>query len=100
MLDIIIPFALVISYFLYENIVVKNKKPKKSKTEFMIHVAEIRDMINRCDNVPEWWTLDQEIDWLEQTWKNRIDDALLLQECGRLYDKWFKRRDFITEQIA
>jgi inorganic triphosphatase YgiF len=96
MIHFIIPIALVLMYITYEKVLIKQKKPKKSKTLFMIHVSEIRDMINRCDNVTEWWTLDQEIDWLEETWKNRIDDALLLQECGQLYDKWFKRRDFIT----
>lgn len=73
------------------------KKKKKRITTFNEHVQEIRDLINRCDNKAEWSLLDMEIDYLEQTWSGRVEDAVLIKETGVLYDKWHQRGDALEE---
>jgi hypothetical protein len=101
MLQFIIPIAIVGSYFLLRAIYDKNRDPNKDRATFLGHVAEIRDLINRCTSMAEWETLDHEIDWLESTWGDRIDDQLMLQETGKLYTKWLdKRGQFTTKKTA
>jgi hypothetical protein len=91
----------IIGYFLLRAIYELNRNPEKDRTTFLSHAAEIRDLIHRCSSLTEWWTLDQEIDWLEQTWRGKVDHQLMLETTGKLYTQWLdKRAAFNTRKTA
>jgi hypothetical protein len=107
MIQFIVPIALILGYYLLRNAMDKRPKQKsapKKKALFNSHTAEIRDLIYRCQSLSEWSILDQEITWLEDTWRNKIEAATLQQESGKLYTKWLDKgielRKLQTPKIA
>jgi hypothetical protein len=98
MLAAIIGIAFIIGYFLLRAIYELNRNPEKDKTTFLSHAAEIRDLIHRCGSLTEWWALDQEIDWLEDTWRGKVDHQLMLETTGKLYQKWHNKRGEIENK--
>jgi hypothetical protein len=92
MLAAAIGLIIIALFYLYNKYIVRKPDPKKDLETFHSHVSEIRDMINRCNSLAEWWTIDREVDWLEQTWSGRIPPAVMIEQTGKLYKKWFDRR--------
>ena len=90
MIHFIVPIALIAAYFIWENAVAKPQKAKK-KSMFQSQISELRDEINRCSSLTEWSILDQEIDWLENTWRNIIEPGVLNDQTGKLYSKWLDK---------
>jgi hypothetical protein len=95
--QLIIPFAIGAAGCLMIHIHARQPKKRNSTVTFNEHVQEIRDLINRCDDKSEWNVLDMEIDYLEQTWRGRVDAAVLIMETGALYDKWYTRGNQLDE---
>jgi hypothetical protein len=92
MLAAAIGLLIIACFYLYNKYIVRKPDPQKDLQTFHTHVAEIRNMIYNCNSLTEWWTLDQEIDWLEQTWCDMIPNVVMIEQTGKLYKKWFDRR--------
>jgi hypothetical protein len=98
MLAAVIGIVLIILFFIYEVYIAKKEEVSNPAT-FYTHVQEIRDMIHQCNSLSEWWTLDQEIDWLEQTWSGKIPERMMIEETGKLYEKWWKQRPLVDPRF-
>jgi hypothetical protein len=92
MLAAIIAIVLIILYRLLRAIYELKRNPEKDNATFLSHAAEIRDLIHRCGSLAEWWVLDQEIDWLEDTWRGKVNHQLMLETTAKLYQKWHNKR--------